>query len=61
MFGWFKDKRKHEAELYRKMWLDECVVSGRLHGALSEIADQETESANATVKRMAKLAREAMG
>ena len=61
MFGWFKDKRKHEAELYRKMWLDECAVSGRLNGALSEIADQETESANATVKRMAKLAREAMG
>ena len=61
MFGWFKDKRKHEAELYRKMWLDECAVSGRLQSVLADIADQETESANATVKRMAKMAREAMG
>ena len=61
MFGWFKDKRKHEAELYRKMWLDECAVSGRFAEALETISCQETESANATVKRMAKLAREAMG
>lgn len=61
MFGWLKDKRKHEADLYRKMWLDECAVSGRFSEALENIACQETKSANATVKRMAKLAREAMG
>lgn len=59
MFGWFKYKR--EAEMYRKMWLDECAKSGWLMDALEDIADQETESANATVKRMARLAREAMG
>lgn len=59
---WNPFKRKPtDAELYRKMWLDECAVSGRFHEALETIACQETATANATVKRMAKLAREAMG
>jgi hypothetical protein len=35
------------------------VRAGEMRKALNEIADQETPGANATVKRMARIAREA--
>lgn len=56
----WNSKHKKDADLYRKLWIDECAVSGRLAAALEEIACQETESANATVKRMARIAKEAL-
>lgn len=59
---WNPFKRKtDEIELYRKLWLDECDQSARFAEALESIVCQETASANATVKRMAKMAREAIG
>lgn len=65
MFGWGRKAREieeleilvsvrgMETEALRK----KCT---RLEGSLRTIADMETPSANATVKRMAKVAREAL-
>lgn len=50
-------------DMYRKaddMALDHMFKSSAAHAALREIAEQETPTANATVKRMAKIARGAM-
>jgi len=40
---------------------DACVVINSMEDALTEIAASETPGANATVKRMARIAREALG
>lgn len=45
---------------YGRDWLDGLVFASRARHALHIIASQETPGANATVKRMAKIAREAL-
>lgn len=74
MFGLFRNKWKERAlaaedDMRRakqgmEKWRDTAMaISGRnapLRKALRAIADQETPKANATVKRMARMAREAL-
>lgn len=56
--------RAEAAETGRKHWLTNCQewvgVAARRGKALHDIAAQETPGANATVKRMARIAREAL-
>lgn len=44
----------------RKVYVDVWREAGRLHDALEKIADCETSGANATVRRMVKIANDAM-
>lgn len=65
MFGWGK-KAREIAALRRELHASELEIEAlrrwdaEQRAALRTIADMETPSANATVKRMAKVAREAL-
>lgn len=52
--------RKEIRDLNYKSMVEAWKLSGEYEQALTEIAAQETPGANATVKRMAKIAREAL-
>lgn len=52
--------RQEVRELNYKSMVDAWKLAGDYESALEEIAAQETVTANATVKRMARIAREVL-
>ncbi len=54
------DQLFKEFDCLHERWGDEQILVNKAHIALNKIAKQETPKANATVKRMARIAREAL-
>lgn len=63
MFVWQKtyDDLKDYADELRGDYYDVLAKVDELQNALNKILEQQTKSANATVKRMVKIAEEALG